>query len=220
MAFVLALLLAVAATFAVFLYVRGVRDEVTTTGGRVQVIVSKVDIASGTQMDKLIAQGGFTTKGIPSDVLVEGVVSSLAQLRGQVARQSIMAGEQITTRRLGGPGTRGISIEIPAGYQAVTVPMDSSKLVGGAVGGGDHVTVYATFDNRTLTLVPEVQVLKVDGGVTGTSNATGPLVTLALKPIDATKVVLAQEKGSLWFALLPPGQEGVNARSVNTDALK
>jgi hypothetical protein len=40
------------------------------------------------------------------------------------------------------------------------------------------------------------------------------MVTLSLKPQDGTKVVFAQETGKIWFALLPPDEEGRRTRPV------
>jgi hypothetical protein len=34
------------------------------------------------------------------------------------------------------------------------------------------------------------------------------MVTLALRPHDALKVVFAEENGFVWLGLLPPGQTG------------
>jgi Flp pilus assembly protein CpaB len=100
---------------------------------------------------------------------------------------------------------------------------------------GDHIAVYGMFSNVTLlrgsiadflagkvadsagqrlpdfitTVVPEVQVLKVvQGVITATSQQSNVALTLALKPDDAARVVLAEQKGTLWIALLPPNQQG------------
>src|SRR6266496_1387939 len=100
MAVLVALLLAVGATLAVFLYVRGVRDEAKVTSGSVNVIVSKVDVQAGTPLDPLASQGAFTTRSFPQASLVEGVVTDLSQLRGQIAGSVILAGEQISLKRL------------------------------------------------------------------------------------------------------------------------
>jgi hypothetical protein len=40
-------------------------------------------------------------------------------------------------------------------------------------------------------------------------------VTLELLPTDAEKVVFAQQNGTVWLALLVPGEEGVSAPPVD-----
>jgi hypothetical protein len=40
-------------------------------------------------------------------------------------------------------------------------------------------------------------------------------VTVALLPKDAQDVVFAQEKGTLWLGLLPPGESGKKQNPTN-----
>jgi pilus assembly protein CpaB len=223
MAVLLAMLLAVAATLAVFLYVRGVRRDSTKTVQTVTVIVSKVDIAVGTRLDTLASQGSFTTRNFPQDTLVQGVVTNLSQLQGQVAAFPILAGEQISQVRF--EGTTSVSggrLGIPDGFVAVTVPLDAPKEVGGAVARGDHVTIYATFSTSTLTLIPDALVLNSGTSLIAAQNGQPAQstyqLTVALKPLDAQRLVLAQSKGELWTSLLPPNQQGTSVPRVTVPA--
>jgi Flp pilus assembly protein CpaB len=209
----LAMLLAFGATVAVFLYVKGVRRQATTTTGTVTVIVSKVDIPVGTPMDSLINQGAFTTRGMPQNALVQGVVTDLGQMRGKVAGYPILAGEQISTLRFQGTaGVAGGVLGIPDGYEAITLSLDPSRQVDGAITRGSRVQLFATYGARTFVLVPDVLILKAGSQVPGAPvSAT---VTMALKPADAEKVILAQENAKIWLGLLPPNQAGQQLPSV------
>jgi Flp pilus assembly protein CpaB len=222
MAVFLALLLAVGATLAVFLYVRGVRDEAKTSAGSVTVIVSKQDIQSGAALDQLVLQGAFATRNFPQGSLVEGVVTDLSQLRGQLAGSTILAGEQISAKRLVPVGTSTSKLGLHDGFVAVTIPVDAPKLVGGVIAKDDHVTVYVTVGDATLVLIPTAHVLAVTGVGTTTSGAPAGgavTVTFELKPSDAQKLVLAQEKGAFWMALLPPGAQGIRQPPLTTNGL-
>jgi Flp pilus assembly protein CpaB len=215
----LALLLAVAATGAVFLYVKNVRDDAKTAVTTVSVVVSTQDIASGAELDPLIQQEVFTTKEFPSDTLVAGAVTSLAQLQGQTVSSPILAGEQISTARLGsgaGGELGGGILNIPPGFIAVTVSLDSPPNVAGFVKKGDRVTVFVTLEDRLVTLFPEVLVLTNSGAASTTAGTVGGagLVTVALRPGDAQRFVLAQQRGELWLALLPPGQDGQSSPPI------
>jgi Flp pilus assembly protein CpaB len=75
--------------------------------------------------------------------------------------------------------------------------------------------MYGSFDPPvsqpvTVTLVPDVKVLKVSkpSTVDQAANQGGTLITVALRPQDAEKVVFGQEHGTVWMALLAPGQAG------------
>jgi len=230
---VLALLLAAGATAAVFLYVRGVREEARTGGELVRVIVPTQDIPAGTQLDPLIQQGAFRELELPRDAVVVGAVTDLSQLRGQTATSAILAGEQIPTQRLSSGALPGGALGLTEGYQAVTVSLSAEQIVGPALQRGAHVTVYASFsgvDTRALKggavpaptqvrgipglvmpLVHEVRVLDVlrPGVAEGEQAADqGALVTLELLPVDAEKVVFAQQNGRLWLGLIAPEDVG------------
>ena len=223
LAMAVALLLAVGATSAIFLYVQGVKREAKPAASNVTVIVSKKNITAGTKLDTLIQEGAFTTVSVPRDALVSGAVSTLADLQGKTAAAFILQGEQITSARFQGSSqSTGGLLGIQGGYQAVTLNLEPQRVVSGFIQGGDHVVLYATLDSEggtslTATLVPDVRVLKVSGssGAVGGAAATGnELITLELKPEDAAKVVLAQEKAQIWLSLLPPNQQGVPLRPV------
>lgn len=230
---VLALLLAAGATAAVFLYVRGVREEARTGGELVRVIVPTQDIPAGTQLDPLIQQGAFRELEVPRDAVVVGAVTDLSQLRGQTATSAILAGEQIPTQRLSSGALPGGALGLTEGYQAVTVSLSAEQIVGPALQRGAHVTVYAAFsgvDTRSLRggavpaptqvrgipglvmpLVHEVRVLDVlrPGVAEGEQAADqGALVTLELLPVDAEKVVFAQQNGRIWLGLIAPEDVG------------
>jgi dihydroxyacetone kinase len=120
--------------------------------------------------------------------------------------------------------------------------------VGAALAGGDNVAIYATFSGVALkekgettttgsqervavttVLVPQVKVLRVvtpqeeSGGITGQStgqNLSGNIaVTLALLPEDAQKFVYSLEQGTVYFGLLPPGEEGTELEPLTVDSI-
>lgn len=223
---VVAFLLAATATTAVFLYVKGVRDDAQTSE-QVTVVVASEDIPAGADLDDEITAGVFTTTEIAEDDLVDGAVTDLAQLDGRTTRYPILAGEQITTARLQGSEDElpGGVLGIPEGFTAVSVALDAPRVVGGALEAGDHVTIYGTFrptgggqantaqsNGVTVNLVPDVQVLRVrdaTGGEVGSAAVGQATVTLALKPRDAQELIFAQEQGTVWFGLLGPNERGV-----------
>jgi pilus assembly protein CpaB len=238
MAIVMAFLLAVGATGAVYLYLNGARQQRKPAANTVSVVVSKQDIPANTSLNNLIQAGAFTTTRIPADAVVSGAVTQLEQMKNRTTRYPIVAGEQITTARMQGSTNQpaGGALGIPSGFKAVTVSIETSRAVGGVLQVGDHVSLYATFKDiklitgeirkilagaaqrkidigdLTVTVVPDAQVLKVStpagsGGAGNTSNETVQL-TFALSSKDAQRVVLAAEQGTIWLALLPPGEAG------------
>ena len=226
LAIMVAFLLAIGATSAVYMYIEGVRRDVNgRNSNMVSVVVSKQAIPAQTNLDNLISGGAFTTLQVPEDAVVQGAVTDLSQLQGKSTAFPILQSEQITTARLQGSSTQveGGVLGIPAGHRALTLPVELPRAVGGVIQAGDHVTVYATFDNvpkkfdLTATVVPDVQVLKVNQSSEGNGGAV--LLTLALTPVDVQKVIFSEEEGKIWVALLPPGETGTSTPPLNVIAV-
>jgi pilus assembly protein CpaB len=229
----LALILATLATVGVFLYTRGVKQNAETGGTLTTVVVSKVDIPANTDLGVLVSQDQFTTADVPTDTVVDGAITQVSQLKGRRSNTFILAGEQIPISRVMGNKVPGGVLSIPEGYQALTVLLDGAPAVGGTLAGGDHVSIFATFEGvkvaqknqstttvgaaqgeaATVVLVPDVQVLRVitqsdNSAGTGTGVIQAVTVTLALTPEDAQKFVFALEQGKVYFSLLPPDGQG------------
>ncbi|MEX0754579.1 MAG: Flp pilus assembly protein CpaB [Actinomycetota bacterium] len=148
----LAVLLAVGATAAVFLYVNNVREDARTGGELTPVIVSTVDIAAGTQLDELISADGFVQQDVPTDAVVSGAVTSLDELQGRTAEQAILANEQIALGRLSDTGSDvpGGTLGLREDYQALSVKLTPEQFVGRALRGGDRVSFYAFLGGLAL----------------------------------------------------------------------
>lgn len=225
----LALILATLATAGVFMYSRGVQEEANTGGTMVPVVVTKVDIPARSDLDQLIGDDQFRIIQVPASVVVDGAVTSVDQLAGKNNSVAILAGEQIPVARISG-NVPGGALAIPEGMEAITVSLDASRGVAGAINAGDHVTIYSTFrdapgkgaaanETVTVVLVPTAELLAVFrplasstfGGDEPTSSEQLPgslTVTLALTPEDAQRFVFSMESGSPWFGLLPPDENG------------
>lgn len=217
-----AALLAILATAAVFLYVRGVEKENGAKADTISVIVAKEDIQVGARLDDVIQGGGVTGRSFAKDAVVRGAVTDIGQLRGRITNAPILAGEQISTARLEGSSTQpeGGALGIPEGLEAVTFALDAPSAGGGLVRRGDHVTIYAALsdasrgrssgggENVVVTAVADAQVLKVVQAAVTANSESRVMMTLALRPEDAAKVIFAQQNGAVWLALLPPNQPG------------
>src|SRR5213593_3829260 len=191
-----AFLLATVATAALFFYVHGIKRQAESGGGSVTVIVSKQDIPTGTDLDTLISSGAFTQTSIEEKDQVQGAVTSLEQLKGRRTAVPILAGEQIPIARLqGSTELPGGALGIPSGFQAMTVQLETQRIVGGVVHAGDHVAIYGSFQppvspNVTVTLVPDVKVLRVTRPSTvDQASSQGTIMMLALRPADTERVV-------------------------------
>jgi Flp pilus assembly protein CpaB len=219
---VITLLFAAAAAAGVFLFMKNVRQDAQKPQTTVDVLVSVQDIPAGTELDTLIDQNDFVTQSVPSNLVIQGVITDVYQLQGQRTAYPILAGEQISAARLAGPlQAAGGTLGIPAGYQAASVTLEAQRNVAGALQQGDHVEVWGTFENNqaqtTRVVIPDALVLAVP---LDTSGNAGNNVTLAVTPAEASLLIYGQEQGGLWLTLLPPNESGVQVPPVTARSLR
>jgi pilus assembly protein CpaB len=218
---VITLLFAAAAAAGVFLFMKNVRQDAQQPETTVVVLVSSQDIPAGTQLDPLIAQNDFLTEKVPANLVIQGVVTDVYQLRGQRTAYPILAGEQISAARLAGPlQAAGGTLGIPTGYQAASVTLEAQRSVAGALKQGDHIEVFGTFTSNqnqtTRVVIPEALVLSAPTA----ANSSGTTITLAVTPAEASLLIYSQEQGSVWLTLLPPNEDGVDVAPVTARTIR
>jgi Flp pilus assembly protein CpaB len=219
---VITLLFAAAAAAGVFLFMKNVRQDAQKPQTSVDVLVSVQDIPAGTELDTLIDQNDFVTQSVPSNLVIQGVITDAYQLQGQRTAYPILAGEQISAARLAGPlQAAGGTLGIPPGYQAASITLEAQRNVAGALQQGDHVEVWGTFTTKesstTRVVIPDAMVLAAP---TDTSGNPGNNVTLAVTPVEASLLIYAQAQSSVWLTLLPPNENGVQVPAVTARSLR
>jgi Flp pilus assembly protein CpaB len=182
----LALLLAIGATAAVFLYVNGVKENAVSSGDLETVVVSTQNISANADLSALRAQGIFELKQIPADTKLESAITDPGQLEGKTATSPILAGEQIPAERLsGGPQVAGGRLSICDTCVAITVRVDGPPGVGGEIQRGDNVTLYATFSGLATFRSAKDLVNAVQSGASASGGGQGNQVS-GLPPFTMT----------------------------------
>ena len=121
-------------------------------GEQVEVCVATRDVAAGERLDASAVE----TKLWVADLLPEQAVSDSMAAVGRTATSSILKGEVISERRFQeGPG----ALDIPQGFDAVSVPTKAVQAVGGAIRPGMSVDVYSLGSSGTTPLAQNVIVL-------------------------------------------------------------
>lgn len=115
-----------------------------------------------------------------------------------------------TQSGVNGAITRGSYITVYASFSGVKfIPGKTPKaVIANATKTTPGAQAGATLPPITMTLIPAVKVLGVVNPTTDSNGrTTGGSVTLTLDltPEDAQELVYAQENGSTWIGLLPPG---------------
>lgn len=237
LAAVAALVLLVAGTVVLLAYVRGADARALAGARTTEVLVADEAIPQGTTADELTAL--VRTEVLPVKAALDGRVTDLRQLAGQVATVELLPGEQLLSARFAAPeqlGTPGV-VAVPAGLQEVGVLLEPQRAVGGRLAAGDTVGVFVslTLEDGTATthevlhrvLVTQVQGAPVPGPAAGEAGQPQPaaaaapsgslLVTLALPARDAEKVVFGAEHGTLWLSLEPADADTGGTRITSQD---
>jgi pilus assembly protein CpaB len=218
----LASLLAVAAAILVVVYVKGYQSNVNKSNGEVTVLVANQTIPEFTRGTQVIDAKMYRETTVPSASLVDGAVTNPDQLKGLVARNDVYPGEQITTNQFVKSDTNSVSVQVKSNQRAVDFPVEPGQGLVGRLQPGDHVDVVANFEvvplnpqtglpitggqsiPVTKTIASNVLVMAIPDTSSTDANKTDVL-TLAIDVNDVQHVVFAQEKGTIYFVLRPPG---------------
>ena len=208
----------------VFTYAGRVGAGAGVSGGAATAFVATSDIPAGTRWEDMT--GALKRKEVPSDVRPATAVANTNQLNGRSTVQSIAKGEIVTTTQFNTSTTGGL--DIPAGQNAVTINLGVPQAVARYIQAGSETNVYVTYKNvpqggapadATITklLLSNIKVLAnqplmapAEETAQAASNQTGEvLLTLALTPEQAEKLIFAKENGSVWLGLVHPGDAPV-----------
>lgn len=180
-------------------------------GEQVEVCVATRDIAAGERLDTSSLQ----TRLWVASLLPDGAICESSEAIGQVATTSILKGEVIVSKRF---HKEASDLDIPAGCQAVSVPVKAVQAVGGSIQAGMCVDVYATGDASTTELMDNVLVLEtsLNDSESLTSSGNG-WITLAIESQRVQEIVAAANKTNLYFAIPSEDVSSVQQSAITNE---
>lgn len=209
---VFALIFGLVATLMAAVYIGSVKANVEEQAEKTPVLMAIGPIPAGTAGAALIEQSLVEKREVPKRYQARDALSGIDSVKNKVLVTSLSAGEQVTSGKFRSGDNADVSLRLVAGNVAVTLPVDEGVGIAGQVRPGDRVTVYGTFKpgpggtDRTQQLLSGIEVLAVgvkakDGG--SVPGANKPTITVSVNPVQAEKLVFTQEKGHIWFGVLP-----------------
>lgn len=218
-----ALLIAAMGSFVVYKYVQGVENRADAELDPVQVLVATKTIPAGTTGTAAEAAASFSLETLTRESVADGALSSTEPILDQVALGPIFAGEQILSQKWGESGSIS-SLPLDEDKLAMSVQLSDPARVAGFVTPGSEVAVFVTVDGTvrgddsdislTEVLIPKVKVIATgqttlvtqtttnNNGARTTEEIPRAILTLEVDATEGKKLVHAQHKGELYFALL------------------
>jgi pilus assembly protein CpaB len=218
-----AMLVGLIGVAAVLVYASGADARAVADQRPQSVYVAQELIPAGTTAADAAAKGlmvqtKIAAKGVPAGALT-AVDPATAKL---VALTEIAKGDFVTTSRFGTTPKGAKAIEVPAGEVAMSVSLTDPGRVGSFMTPGSRIVIYDTFPDAagtklTRVLLDDVLVIAIgstsltplpkpaEGQAAPDPAASGSLVTVALPPATAPKLVHGIQTGTLYAALSNSG---------------
>lgn len=163
----------------------------------------------------------------PGDATPVGYAQAPDEVVGRGVVQTIHANEPVLPFKLAAADLgRGLSMLVPEGMRAVSVPVDDVVAVAGWVRPGTRVDVIVTLDRRgtegepmTQIVLQSVEVLGADRVISQDEKGEAvetSFVTLLVDPESAEKLSLANNNGRLHLAL----RNNLDLETVETPGIR
>jgi Flp pilus assembly protein CpaB len=159
-------------------------QEAIPTEGPVVVAVADIPLSTRIRADQV------DVKVVPVSAIGAGAFSDVSQVIGQIARQPVTAGGQITDTVLNG-GLEGTVIDVttPAGLRGIAVRVDQTSGVGTVIKTGDFVDgLIALTEEQFASVTPDPA--NPDGVLVVNPGPKGATVKLLLQGMQVLGTLL------------------------------
>ena len=224
-----AVVVALIGVVAVVVYAQGADARAVADQQPQTVYIAKLLVPAGTTAAEAVATGLMVPTQVAAKGLPLGALSTVDEATGKLlALTDIAPGEFVTASRFGTTPLGQKAIQVPDGQVAISLALSDPARVGAFVSPGSHIVIYDTYvppvaaagttaaaagaaaAKQTRVLLDDVLVIAM-GSTTLTPPAAtegaaqpaaaGALVTVALPPALAAKLVQGIQTGTLYAGL-------------------
>jgi pilus assembly protein CpaB len=221
-----AVVVAMIGVVAVVVYANGADARAVAGQQPKTVYVAAKLVPSGTSAADAVATGLIVPTQVAAKGMPAGALSTVDDATGKlVALTDIAPGEFVVTGRFGTTPVGQKAIQVPDGQVAISLSLSDPARVGAFVTPGSHIVIYDTYvpvvatantgsaagaagGKQTQVLLDDVLVIAVGSTsltppASGAAQApaAGALVTVALPPDTAAKLVHGIQTGTLYAGL-------------------
>jgi pilus assembly protein CpaB len=187
---------------------------------RALVVVARRDVPARATF----AREDLELRSLPVEAIHPAALRSLDGAVGAFSTGEIAAGEQVLARDVATANTGGgLARLLSPGRRAFSIAVSDAMAAGGFIAPGDRVDVMALFDagrggrSGSAIVVENVEIIAVSALVlgseppepdprAGSSNPrqVGTTITFAVTPLEAQRIAVAEEFGTLRLVLRSP----------------
>ena len=224
-----AVVVALIGVVAVVVYAQGADARAVADQQPQTVYIAKALVPAGTTAAEAVATGLIVPTQVAAKGLPLGALSTVDAATGKLlALTDIAPGEFVTASRFGTTPLGQKAIQVPDGQVAISLALSDPARVGAFVSPGSHIVIYDTYvppvaaagttaaaagaaaTKQTRVLLDDVLVIAMGSATLTPPAATagaaqpaaaGALVTVALPPATAAKLVHGIQTGTLYAGL-------------------
>lgn len=224
MAVLAAVVVGLIGVVAVMVYANGADSRAVAGQSPKTVFIAAKLVPAGTTASDAVAQGLIEPTQVAAKGLPVGALSTVDEATGKLlALTDIAPGEFVVASRFGTTPLGQKAIQVPGGQVAISVSLADPARVGAFVTPGSRIVIYDTYvpaagakgladaGKETRVLLDDVLVIAMgstsltpsaaDGQAAPAAGGAGVLVTVALPPNTAAKLVHGIQTGTLYAAL-------------------
>lgn len=207
---------AVAAGFAGWYLTKShIQTEVTVYKQNIdkeKQLVSVVVASRKLDIGEVVGLTNAQSRKIPKTYVPADAVSPsdfVQNLEGRQIKHALNPGEPILKIHVSNIKMEGLSSLLGPGERAITIPVTTKDTISGFLKPGDAIDIFVTLKDgayeRTAALLQKVKVLAtgidVDDGIEEKNQKLYNEITLAVTPMQATKIIHSQSVGELAVLL-------------------
>lgn len=196
-------------------------DERALEGLETQdVLVAVSPLAEGTPVEEF--GDAVEVRQVPRDYVVEGAVTSLEDLEGNILVSALASGEQLQRARLATPGeVRATgSFELPEEAEdlhQVTVALEKPRALGGNITPGDTVGVFMSFtaEGQSDYVLHDDGTLEYSPQPEGEDSGGAGDTTISTTHLTLHKVLVVRVEGG--YVAPPPSEDDEEASAEEAE---
>lgn len=177
----------------------------------VEVVVPRSDLKAGA----IIGYANMSVRKIPKAFLNSHAITpaTFSAVDGRQLATPVAAGTPLLRSQVSAYSSGAFSVRVHESMRALTIPVDTISSVGGLLAPGDYVDLLLTTQARdqrpvTLPLLTNVKIIATGTNYLGSNHHRFRDITVEVTPENASRLLLAQQVGTISTTLRGPNEDG------------